>query len=673
MPKRIQMPPRGVYWVTLPKPLDRYQASSQGEVRSKRTPRNPLGGPPIKRAPLPGGKGHTVQLLGINRSHKVSVHRLIGSLFNGFPKKRGHVYWKDGDHTNNAADNLGFAASKDAIPNLIPNGLRPKNLDGEHWKPAVGYEGLYEVSNHGRVMRVRPSARGNGYRLLGNKPGRNGYVFVTLTKSGNSASVPVHRLVAEAFIPKSDATADFVDHINDPKSNNRIENLRWSTHAGNMEHSWQEHKDRSKKGLPAKTKRYRPPPPPPNAVWQPVLEWGLNAAYEVSEFGHVKRMKRAKGCRVGRFLALRELPSGYIVVKMRVPGRQNGVTKAVHQVVASAFQLPRDDHDEVIHHKNHNKRDNRPGNLEWTTKRENSQAAVAAGQFERAGKHVAAKISRNKARQIRDLATAMTRHEIAESLGVSVPIVDDVLANRTHRDPSYAPIQAKSAVAKGESHHNTPLTRKLALKIVDLRRSGCTYEEIRTALGNRVSVGTIGNIVNGRTWSETTGIQASVRGNRDDDWEASVAACRQWCKLHDGLDNVKVEDVFGGFPIGRWIDRRRSDRKRRALSVEQLAQLDSMGMIWDPQTQLMDRNLAACRRYAAEHGSLKDVRIDTVVTYRDAGIRGCRIGQWIGMQRTRRNKLARDGNEPSARLRSCFDELSRLGVRWNPKRGPRKQ
>lgn len=672
MPKLDQKPAPALDWVTLPEPYDRYEASSQGEVRSKRTPRNPAGGPPLKQVPLSKGTGHTVQLLGGKRSHKVLVHRLIGSLFNGFPKKRGHVYWIDGNPTNNAANNLGFAETKDAVPNLIPNGNRPRNLAGEHWKPVVGYEGLYEVSNHGRVMRVRPSARGNGYRLLGNRAGRHGYVYVTLTRVRQSASVPVHRLVADAFIPRPAATADFVDHINDPKSDNRVENLRWATHAGNMEHAWQEHKDRSKKGLPTKTKRYHPPSPPPNTVWRPVVEWGVNAAYEVSEFGHVKRAKPAKGCRVGRLLALRELPSGYIVVKMRVPGKKNGVIKAVHQVVASAFELPRDTHDEVIHHRNHNKRDNRPENLEWTTKSENSQAAVAAGQFERDGKHVAARISRGKAREIRDLASAMTRNELAESFRVRVSVVDDVLANRTHRDPSYTRAQAKPAAPKGESHHNTPLTKKLVLQIVDLRHSGRTYEEIRTALKNRVSVGTIGNIVNGHTWSETTGIRAAARGNRDHDWEASLAACERWCRLHGGLDSAKVDDVLGEFPIGRWIDRRRSDRKRGALSADQVAQLDAMGMIWDPQAELMDQNLLACRRYATEHGSLKDVRIDTVVTYPDAGIREFRIGQWIGMQRTRRNKAARDGIKPSARLQRCFDELSRLGVLWNPKRGPRK-
>jgi hypothetical protein len=393
MAHRLQGPSKGAHWIGLPKPYDRYEASRLGEVRSKKTPRNPVGGRPLKQVRSRNGKGLTVQVLGSRKSHKFFVHRLIGTLFNGFPQKRGHVYWKDGNELNNSAANLGFAARKDDVPNLIPEGVRPCSLDGEEWRPVAGYERLYEVSNLGRVMRVRPSARGNSYRLMGNKPGRGGYVSVSLTKSGKGKSVHVHRLVAEAFIPKTDPAADFVDHLKDPKSDNRLENLRWATHPGNMEHAWEEHKERQAKGLPPKTRPYHLPSPPSDAVWKSISEWGVKGAYQVSNHGHVKRAKRAKGCRVGKMLAMRELPSGYVVVKMRIPGRRNGVTKAVHQVVASAFKLPREDHHEVIHHKNHKKQDNRPENLEWTTRRENTLAALAAGQFERAGKHVSAIIT----------------------------------------------------------------------------------------------------------------------------------------------------------------------------------------------------------------------------------------------------------------------------------------
>jgi len=667
-----QKPPAGPLWIELPKPFHRYEASSLGDVRAKPSARNPTGGRLLKQVRSRNGKGFTVQLLGSTKSHSFYVHRLIGLLFNGFPKKRGHVYWKDGDDKNNSAGNLGFAERKDEIPNITAEGIRPASLDGEEWRPVKGYEGLYEVSSLGRVMRVRPSARSNDYRLMGNKPGRGGYVSVTLTKCGRSKSIHVHRLVADAFIPKTNPKANFVDHKHDPKSDNRVENLRWATHRGNMKHAWQEHKDRQRKGLPPKTKPYCLPVPPKDAIWRPLYEWDVNAAYEVSNYGHVKRVKRAKGCRTGRLLAMRELPSGYIVVKMRVPSRKNGVTKAVHQVVAAAFKLPRAKHHEVIHHRNHNKQDNRPENLEWTTRRENTLAAVAAGQFERDGKHVSAIIGRDEARQMRDLATAMTRHELAETFGVSLSVVDDVLANRTHVDPSCTPVSARSAVAKGESHRKTPLNAEMAIRIVQLRRSGSTYEQIRTKLGNKVSVGTIGNIVNGHTWSETTGIRPQSRGNRDEDWGLSLAACARWCVLHGSLRNVKVEDFIEGFPIGRWIDRRRAERKRGALTKEQISQLDAMGMIWDPQDELMQSNMAACQRYADEHGGLANIRIDTVVTYSDLGIHDFKLGQWIGMQRTRRNTLARKKQKASVRLQRCFDELSRLGVEWNPKRGPKQ-
>ena len=87
----------------------------------------------------------------------------------------------------------------------------------------------------------------------------------------------------------------------------------------------------------------------------------------------------------------------------------------------------------------------------------------------------------------------------------------------------------------------------------------------------------------------------------------------------------------------------------------------------------MELKLAACRRYADEHGGLQRIRIVAVVTYEDLGLHEFKIGQWIGMQRTRCNRLARDSKKPSSSLEGCFRELSRLGVEWNPKRGPKRR
>lgn len=108
----------------------------------------------------------------------------------------------------------------------------------EIWKPVVGYEGLYEVSNQGRVRSLdRSVIHKDGQmfvkgRIL--KPGkyRNRYYNVNLWKKGKMTNKTVHRLVAEAFIPNPD-NKPCIDHINAVKTDNRIENLRWVTYSEN--------------------------------------------------------------------------------------------------------------------------------------------------------------------------------------------------------------------------------------------------------------------------------------------------------------------------------------------------------------------------------------------------------------------------------------------------------
>lgn len=110
----------------------------------------------------------------------------------------------------------------------------------EIWKPIKGYEGLYEVSNLGRVRSLdREIIYKNGAKhihkgkILKLQYDRYGYLYITLNNKCDTKKCTVHRLVAEAFIPNVD-NKPCIDHINTIKDDNRVENLRWVTYKENM-------------------------------------------------------------------------------------------------------------------------------------------------------------------------------------------------------------------------------------------------------------------------------------------------------------------------------------------------------------------------------------------------------------------------------------------------------
>lgn len=97
----------------------------------------------------------------------------------------------------------------------------------EEWKAIPGYEGLYEVSNKGNVRNVRRNT------LLRLPKNNNRYIRVSLCKNGIKTGLTVHRLVAGAFIPNPDNLPE-VNHKDEDKTNNRVENLEWCDHKYNM-------------------------------------------------------------------------------------------------------------------------------------------------------------------------------------------------------------------------------------------------------------------------------------------------------------------------------------------------------------------------------------------------------------------------------------------------------
>jgi len=95
----------------------------------------------------------------------------------------------------------------------------------ENWLPVAGYEGLYEVSDLGRVKSLAKC--GKQERILKPKIRKDGYLGITLTHNKKQNVFPIHRLVLQTFQPTKKYL--ICDHKNHIKNDNRLCNLRWAT------------------------------------------------------------------------------------------------------------------------------------------------------------------------------------------------------------------------------------------------------------------------------------------------------------------------------------------------------------------------------------------------------------------------------------------------------------
>lgn len=114
----------------------------------------------------------------------------------------------------------------------------------EEWMTIEGYGGAYQVSNHGNVKSVeRTVIRSNGRpyhiteRMMKPVIDNKGYVRVHLNDNGKTKFVPVHRLVAMAFVENAEHKPQ-VNHIDGNKTNNSFDNLEWCTNGENQIHAY---------------------------------------------------------------------------------------------------------------------------------------------------------------------------------------------------------------------------------------------------------------------------------------------------------------------------------------------------------------------------------------------------------------------------------------------------
>jgi hypothetical protein len=113
---------------------------------------------------------------------------------------------------------------------------RQKDGAGIEWRDIPGYEGIYQISSNGDVIRLAGSPKCKKTRPIKAFVSTGGYVVVALTRNSKPRSLGVHRLVCWAFLGEQGDL--WVNHKNGVKTDNRLENLEYVTPAENAQHAY---------------------------------------------------------------------------------------------------------------------------------------------------------------------------------------------------------------------------------------------------------------------------------------------------------------------------------------------------------------------------------------------------------------------------------------------------
>lgn len=228
-----------------------------------------------------------------------------------------------------------------------------------------------------------------------------------------------------------------------------------------------------------------------------------HAAYEVSDLGRVRRGIPGRCTYVGKILQLYPNVDGYPMAGLYDPTRRRSRGVRVHQLVAETFLGPRPD-GKVINHKNGQKDDNRPENLEYVTGRENEEHAARHGlkkgaRGERSG---SARLTESEVMEIRCLRkSGMYYKQIAVRFGVRLETVRRICLGRTwsHLPCDTQDTRALPVPRKGAANGYARLTEQDVLEIRRCAENG----ERQSHLARRFAVGRaqISKIVLRQSWS----------------------------------------------------------------------------------------------------------------------------------------------------------------------------
>lgn len=218
---------------------------------------------------------------------------------------------------------------------------------------------------------------------------------------------------------------------------------------------------------------------------------GYEGIYQVDTNGQVKRLAGSRNCLKGRFLKPRMSAGGYLSVALSLHGRPKET--GVHKCIALAFigRPPSTAHQ--VNHKDGNKLNNHPDNLEWVTASENIRHAVRTGlKVDKRGKErVHTVLTDENVMIIRQRFAAGERHHtLSKEFGVSASHIRDIAYGRKW---TYLPVFDNKA-ERGKRF--IKLKTSDVVEIRKLRNAGWKIKDIAAKYG--VSGPTISNTVNGK-------------------------------------------------------------------------------------------------------------------------------------------------------------------------------
>lgn len=153
-----------------------------------------------------------------------------------------------------------------------------------NWKDIEGYEGLYQVSDEGQVISLVIDSHRRG-RILKPMKTHKGYLNVDLVdKDGVKKSFRIHRLVAQAFLPNP-LNLPQVNHKNEDKTDNRVENLEWCDQSYNINYGTRNERASNKNREKQLNDKNRS---------KPVLQYSLDGTF-IQEFPSTHEVKRQLG------------------------------------------------------------------------------------------------------------------------------------------------------------------------------------------------------------------------------------------------------------------------------------------------------------------------------------------------------------------------------------------